>query len=104
MPKPGPMCRAGRFAACAGAGHGRERTGDFACRHQASNRPLSVRSGRAAIPRLAVLLPLVGWAVATTLPLIPDPLCLAFRDFGLGTAATVGLWAWGTAVAVRGRD
>ncbi len=57
---------------------------------------------RAAIPRLAVLLPLVGWAVATTLPLIPDPLCLAFRDYGLGTAATVGLWAWGTAVAVRG--
>jgi len=59
---------------------------------------------RAAIPRLAVLLSLVGWAVATTLPLIPDPLCLAFRDFGLGTAATVGLWAWGTAVAVRSRD
>jgi hypothetical protein len=57
----------------------------------------------AALPRLTVLLPLTAWAIATTLPLVPGPLCLAFRDFGLGTAATAALWGWGIAVAVRGK-
>ena len=61
-----------------------------------------VKRPTAAVPRLPVLLPLIAWTVATTLPLFPDPLFRQFRDFGLGTAATFALWLWGTVIAIRG--
>lgn len=54
----------------------------------------------AAIPRVSVLLPLIAWAVATSLPLFPGEFCQDLREFGLGTVVSVGMWAWGLVVGL----
>jgi len=38
---------------------------------------------------------LIAWAICTAVPLLPDPVSVAARDFGLGTVATIGLWVVG---------
>ncbi len=52
-------------------------------------RPAGVRADR------RTMFVLIAWSIATTVPLLPDPASLAARDFGLGTAATTALWAFG---------
>ncbi len=44
---------------------------------------------------------LVGWGLLTALPLLPGPTFELLRDRGLGTFATVGLWAVGVRELVR---
>jgi hypothetical protein len=57
-----------------------------------AERPWAVSPGR----RTVVVL--VCWGVATTLPLFPWEWAEFLRQFGFGTAATVGLWAYALAV------
>ncbi len=55
------------------------------------------RRPKAAVAGGPVVWATAGWGVLTTLPLLPGQPFDAFREFGLGTAATVGLWAVGVA-------
>ena len=61
---------------------------------------LKQRPGQIA-PRLWVFVPLVSWTVGTAILLFPGPLFLMLREFGLGTAVTVILWATCMTVANR---
>lgn len=58
----------------------------------------------AAVAGGPVVWALVAWGVLTAVPLLPGPPFEQFRQFGLGTAATVGLWAVGVRQLFRRRD
>jgi hypothetical protein len=48
-----------------------------------------------AWPNLGVTVPLILWCLGTAIPLIPGELFVRMREFGVGTATTVVLWASG---------
>lgn len=56
-----------------------------------------------AWPAVGVTVPLLVWCVATGLPLIPTEGFVQLREFGLGTAATMLVWANGLILANAGR-
>ncbi|HYH68509.1 MAG TPA: glycosyltransferase 87 family protein, partial [Urbifossiella sp.] len=60
-------------------------------------RPGAVFADTRTVAALAV------WSAATSFPLFTGPPFSTMRDVGLGTAATVGLWAFGLGVLGRGR-
>lgn len=55
-----------------------------------------------AWPAVGIAVPLVVWCAATGLPLIPTEGFVQLREFGLGTAATVVVWANGLILASGG--
>jgi len=46
---------------------------------------------------------LLAWGIITAVPLFPGPVFDRLRESGLGTAATIGLWALGLAAIARPR-
>ncbi|MFO0850174.1 MAG: hypothetical protein U0871_16690 [Gemmataceae bacterium] len=57
-------------------------------------RGLAGRPGAAFADRRTAAV-LAAWGTLTAVPLLPGEAGAAMRDFGLGVAATVGLWAYG---------
>ncbi|MDB5308927.1 MAG: hypothetical protein JWO38_3129 [Gemmataceae bacterium] len=63
-------------------------------------RGMSLRPGSAgADPRTTAVL--VAWGALTAIPLFPGPVFDWLRECGFGTAATIGLWAFGLGVMGR---
>jgi hypothetical protein len=58
------------------------------------------RPGQAATSARMIAVMAV-WAVLTSVILLPYPIPMRLREAGLGTAATVGLWAFGLVVVAR---
>jgi alpha-1,2-mannosyltransferase len=57
-----------------------------------------------AWPAVRVVVPLVAWCVATGVQLFPGEEFVRLREFGLGTAVTVALWASGVRAILANPD
>jgi len=66
-------------------------------------RSLAERPGSAIADRRTLLL-LLGWSIATCVPLFPGPVFDRLRESGLGAAATLALWAGGLHAIARSRQ
>jgi alpha-1,2-mannosyltransferase len=56
---------------------------------------------RRVIPDAPTLIALIGWALATSVPLLDFKFCEAMRTGGVAPVATLGLWAFGIVTLTR---
>jgi len=66
-------------------------------------RGMALRPGAAGADRRTTVL-LTAWGIVTAIPALPGPLFEWLRTAGFGTAATIGLWAYGLCLMGSSRE